>query len=690
MARLSYDSDSDDDFPSLQEVARRVRQQKMAGLNIDSKENAPAKGPKGATRPEAKPKAVPASLSNGTPLRRRKLGNPQATDISLFQKWNETTANDSDSRGTRVRSRNVKRSTSGPLGRSVETLSDSASESEESEENEEDEEDDDDDDDVVIRRRRPARLAAQKQSKAHVEAKQKMETVVSVKALDEDASKIEETVEISAIFTEDQESSSGDETSEFVTALSFDEDSGSEFQSALEHEPTPRGRRSQSPSYQRLRSVRLPPPKDAHAAKPAKVRAKRAETPAEEPTTPQTPKMEALDASGNGRGDLEDDFKKLQIYADELDDSPEAKPSTQLGPITPKKTLPRSPLKAPAIPPSPWKPEHNEFWDAEVQNAWVDKHSPPKRRNPAGAAATTTTQLVLEAAGDKKKEQLKKRYGTSPAKRQAKKAFDEVKEALAAGFLAALDARITDGQLGRLTAATGGVRLQWSATLQSTAGRAHWRCKEVTTTTQQQEPARKTTTRERRHEAWIDLASKVLTNEEDLLNTVAHEFCHLAVFMLNGKPKFAHGAEFKAWGRKCMDAFGADRGIVVTTKHNYEIDYKFIWRCVDCMAEVHRHSKSVDPAKQRCGRCRGVLEQVKPVPRAAAKGKTAYQEFVGREMKLLKAEGKAMAFKDMMAVVSKKWKAEQQGKKAAAPADKALEGLEKEFEEMGVVDLTSD
>lgn len=663
MARLSYDSDSDDDFPSLQEVARRVRQQKAVGLTASEKQKATAREPKGSAKPEAKPK-VPASLSKGTPLRRRKLGNPQASDISLFQKWNET-ANDSDARGSRVRSHEFKRRTSGPLS---EELSESTSESE--------------DDVVVRRRRRPTRMAAQKPSRPPAEAVQKMETVVSVATLDEDVSKVEETVEISAIFTEGQQSSSGDETSEFVTALSFDGDSDYEFNSASEHESAPKGRRSRSPSNQRLRSVRLPPPKDtssktdACAMRPTKNQAQGAETSAKKSATPQTPEMEAIDATIGGQGKLEDNFKKLQLYTDELDDSPEPKPSARPDPVTPRKTLLRSPHKAPLIPPSPWKPEHKEFWDAEVQNEWVDKHSPPKR---------SPTKLVLEA-GDKK-EHLKKKYGTSPQKRQAKKAFDQAKEALAEEFLRDLDERITAGQLGRLTAATGGMRIKWCATLQSTAGRAHWKCKEVTTTAQQPDGSLQSTTRERRHEAWIDLASKVLTNEDDLLNTVAHEFCHLAVFMLNGKPKFAHGAEFKAWGQKCMDAFG-DRGIVVTTKHNYEIDYKFIWRCVDCLSEVHRHSKSVDPTKQRCGRCRGVLEQVKPVPRAAARGKTAYQEFVSKEMKVLKAEGRGMNFKNMMAEVSKRWKA-QQGKKGPA-ADKDLRELEKEFEELGVVDLTSD
>lgn len=36
------------------------------------------------------------------------------------------------------------------------------------------------------------------------------------------------------------------------------------------------------------------------------------------------------------------------------------------------------------------------------------------------------------------------------------------------------------------------------------------------------------------------------------------------------------------------------------------------------MTEYGRHSKSIDIEKQRCGRCKGFLMQVRPTPRAVA------------------------------------------------------------------------
>ncbi len=53
----------------------------------------------------------------------------------------------------------------------------------------------------------------------------------------------------------------------------------------------------------------------------------------------------------------------------------------------------------------------------------------------------------------------------------------------------------------------------------------------------------------------------------------------------------------------------------VTTKHSYEIEYKFVWECVSCGYEFKRHSRSVDPGKHSCGKCRGRLVQTKPTPR---------------------------------------------------------------------------
>lgn len=673
MARLCHDSSSDDEFPALQVVAKRARQRKLTAtqleLNTADKENTT---PRSTTVKGKQPGKtnVPTSLSEGTPLRRRKLGVAQVLDNPLFRKWSEdaTESRSRSARSSRASSREIKQKTPEISESVLQEGEDSIEES---------------DDDVFVRKRKPAHPAVQKSRPQRVEGRIKTEALVSVIQLEDDAKTIEETLEISAILSEGERHTSSDEESEFVTALSEGVESEPNYESPSEFDFVPKSQRSKSPNSQRLKPVQIPPPKDIlrkeiEARKTPAMQKEKNGNADGDSSAPQTPPRVRSRKAPAKTSTLEEDFNKLKLYADDLDASPETKPQPQLFPVTPRKTLQNSPFRAPHIPPSPWKVDHKEFWDVETQNEWIDRHSPPKR---------SPKKLDLMAGPDKK-EALKKRYGTSPEKRDAKKAFDQAKERLAQDFLEELDKRITSCQLAELTAESGGLRIKWSTSLQTTAGRAHWKCKEVTTKVQQPDGSYRST-RERKHEAWIELAAKVLTKEDDLMNTVAHEFCHLAVFMLNGKPKFAHGAEFKSWGQKCMDEFSS-RGIEVTTKHNYEIDFKFIWRCADCTCEVKRHSKSVDPIKQKCGRCHGQLEQVKPTPRAGAKGRSAYQEFVSQEMKVLKAEGKGLSFKEMMATVSARWKAHQQANQTGKTADQGVKGLEEQLQGLAVTDLISD
>ncbi len=56
----------------------------------------------------------------------------------------------------------------------------------------------------------------------------------------------------------------------------------------------------------------------------------------------------------------------------------------------------------------------------------------------------------------------------------------------------------------------------------------------------------------------------------------------------------------------------------VTTKHNYEISYKYAWACTQCGNLIQRQSRSVDVIRHCCSRCRGTLEEIE-VPAAGSK-----------------------------------------------------------------------
>lgn len=157
-----------------------------------------------------------------------------------------------------------------------------------------------------------------------------------------------------------------------------------------------------------------------------------------------------------------------------------------------------------------------------------------------------------------------------------------------------------------------------------------------------------------------------------------------------------HGKEFKAWASKCSAEFGG-RGIEVTTKHSYEIEYKYVWECTEqgCSTLFKRHSKSIDVQRHRCGACKGVLVQIKPVPRGkgAGKGENEYQLFVKENMKKIREEYPGSPQKDIMGLVGKRYQ-EYKATKAAKAGENldSKEGtpeLEVVSRKLDFLDLTS-
>ena len=197
-------------------------------------------------------------------------------------------------------------------------------------------------------------------------------------------------------------------------------------------------------------------------------------------------------------------------------------------PASPSKSRLVSPSKTRTkIPTPPLRQSLDAFWNADTVNDWNDQYSPQKViKSPKKNRFLQLDSSNIPTSSPKK--------GQSPAKRtkaelQAKKDFASSKHTLATSFLAELDTRITSGQIATLSASTGGVQILWSKTLNSTAGRANWR--RETTKTRQLDG---TVTTTHNHHASIELAEKVIDDEHRLINVLAHEFCHLANFMVSG------------------------------------------------------------------------------------------------------------------------------------------------------------
>jgi predicted SprT family Zn-dependent metalloprotease len=326
---------------------------------------------------------------------------------------------------------------------------------------------------------------------------------------------------------------------------------------------------------------------------------------------------------------------------------------------SPRKTQNRllSPKKGPRIPMTPHRPSMDAFWDPGVINEWNEEYSPRKAPKPQCRISDDGLEVGIPTCPSKKNQSIldQKKYET-------KKLFTLKKHETAEKFLRELDESVTDGKVSEMAALTGGIKIIWSKKLNTTAGRANWKRETMRSTIRSVDgiPGTKITYR---HYASIELAEKVIDDEERLLNVIAHEFCHLANFMVSGIRNNPHGKEFKTWAAKCSQQFG-DRGIHVTTKHSYDIDYKYIWECTNCSTEFKRHSKSIDPLKHQCGSCKSKLVQTKPVPRANAVV-NEYQLFVKENMRKVKEQNPGSPQKQIMTIVGRMYQEHKASKLGA-------------------------
>lgn len=337
------------------------------------------------------------------------------------------------------------------------------------------------------------------------------------------------------------------------------------------------------------------------------------------------------------------------------------------------------------IPATPHHSHTDTFWNQEFIDEWNDEHSPKKQLFPPSA--------VSQSPSKRSSSPKKGQPSQATVLKAAKKAFEQAKHDLADEFLLELDERITNKEISELSAATGGIRIEWTNRLLTTAGRANWKRETIKTKTRDGEVA---STRYRHH-ASIELSSRVIDDENRLLNVIAHEFCHLANFMISGVTTNPHGKEFKAWAAKVTRVFG-DRDIEVTTRHSYDIDFKYVWECTTCLTKYKRHSKSINPERHRCGACKSELKQTKPVPRSNNGKESEYLKFMKEQMRVIKEENPGSQQKDIMKMVASRWAQREKTKsgegdstvssQSSIVTKKKVEGVTKTMGELTVIDLT--
>ncbi|WRT68670.1 uncharacterized protein IL334_005649 [Kwoniella shivajii] len=238
----------------------------------------------------------------------------------------------------------------------------------------------------------------------------------------------------------------------------------------------------------------------------------------------------------------------------------------------------------------------------------------------------------------KKKKPVKpkasKGKGNSEKSSFSTKAWTEERTRIASSIFKDLDERVFEGKLGFKGV---GASVIWNKRLLTTAGVARSK--------------RTTKNGESVKDHWIELSEKVLTGEKQIINTVAHEMCHLATWVISNEYRNPHGRMFKSWGRKVMKA---RKDIEVTTTHAYIIEYKYEWKCSTnfCGKIYKRHSKSIDTDKHACGSCKGKLI---PLFESRQKVSSAFQLYLKANMKYAKTAMPGSSHGEVMRALSKRW-----------------------------------
>ncbi|PSR97748.1 SprT-like family-domain-containing protein [Coniella lustricola] len=382
--------------------------------------------------------------------------------------------------------------------------------------------------------------------------------------------------------------------------------------------------------------------------------------------------------------------KYKSTFASRYESSAESSHRTSSPPLLSKpQGLPSSSQRIGRIPATAYKPHMNTFWDKEFIDEWNDEYSPTKQLFPSSATKDT---------GKRPRSPTKRAEPNKAAVlKAAKKAFSDSKHDIAVEFLQELDECITAGKISEMAAETGGIRIEWSTKLNTTAGRANWRRETI----RQKGSISMPLSTRYKHHASIELSTKVIDDSDRLLNVIAHEFCHLANFMISDMTTNPHGKEFKGWAAKVTREFG-QRGIEVTTKHSYDIDFKYVWECTKCGLEFKRHSKSISIDRHRCGECKAELAQIKPVPRAKPTKESEYQLFLRKHMKIVKEENPDMPQRDIMKTVASRWSQRGSTKskmseeedfilstasRVAVRGDKVV-GVTDDLDDLSIIDLT--
>ncbi|XP_054244551.1 germ cell nuclear acidic protein [Indicator indicator] len=152
--------------------------------------------------------------------------------------------------------------------------------------------------------------------------------------------------------------------------------------------------------------------------------------------------------------------------------------------------------------------------------------------------------------------------------------------------------------------------------------------------------------------ARIELSERVCDSADRLRDTLVHEACHAASWLINGV-RDGHGPFWKFYAHKSTVIH--PELPAVTRCHSYEINYKFTYQCVLCKAMTGRHSKSLDTECFMCAFCGGQLLLSQPPRKGDTPARTPltpFAKYVKENYGLAKREQRGLSHGEVMRKLS--------------------------------------
>ncbi|XP_008069111.2 acidic repeat-containing protein [Carlito syrichta] len=174
-------------------------------------------------------------------------------------------------------------------------------------------------------------------------------------------------------------------------------------------------------------------------------------------------------------------------------------------------------------------------------------------------------------------------YGIENSKRYSGKNFKQNKDELVQKIYSLINSSVFDKKMPEK------IDIGWNKKMLRTAG--------VCATSEIRYPKRKRYAR-------IEIALKVCDSADRLRDTLIHEVCHAASWLLDGI-RDSHGDAWKYYARKSNMVH--PELPLVTRCHNYSLNYKILYECTQCKARIGRYTKSLDTTRFICARCMGSL-----------------------------------------------------------------------------------